>query len=57
MSMLLLLFLQEPATKTMSSFIVDDVADEKGEDGSDDEEDEFFESVCAICDNGGDLLW
>ncbi|KAI5674741.1 hypothetical protein M9H77_15105 [Catharanthus roseus] len=36
---------EEPTTKTMSSFIVDDVTDEKGEDGSDDEEDEFFESI------------
>ena len=29
--------------------------DEFGEDS--DGEDELFDSVCAICDNGGQLLW
>ncbi|CAH8358814.1 unnamed protein product [Eruca vesicaria subsp. sativa] len=40
-------------------FIVeDDSAVASNEDALDDEEDDddFFESVCAICDNGGDLL-
>ena len=23
----------------------------------DDEEEELFDTFCAICDNGGDLLW
>ncbi|KAL3508427.1 hypothetical protein ACH5RR_027828 [Cinchona calisaya] len=49
---------EEVGTTTKSSFIVDDVPneDDEGEDGSDDEEEDFFEHVCAICDNGGDIL-
>ncbi|XP_057473586.1 protein ENHANCED DOWNY MILDEW 2-like [Actinidia eriantha] len=40
---------------TKPSFIVeDDVIDEIEDD--DDEEDDLFDSVCAICDNGGDIL-
>lgn len=45
----------------MQSFIADDdEVDEIMEDDSGDESDEdsdLFDSVCAICDNGGDLLW
>lgn len=41
-------------------FIIDDM-DEDGinetEEVGSDEEEELFDSVCAICDNGGDLLW
>ncbi|CAI9088304.1 OLC1v1022604C1 [Oldenlandia corymbosa var. corymbosa] len=43
----------------MSDFIVDDACvemEEIDEDGSDAESDDIFEHVCAICDNGGDLL-
>lgn len=40
----------------MSNFIVDDVTEEAGEDSSGEEDEDFFESVCAICDNGGELL-
>ena len=41
---------------TKPGFIVeDDVIDEIEDD--DDEEDDLFDSVCAICDNGGDILW
>ncbi|XP_027127604.2 protein ENHANCED DOWNY MILDEW 2 isoform X1 [Coffea arabica] len=47
---------EEVGTTAKSSFIVDDVPDENGEDGSDDEDEDFFEHVCAICDNGGDIL-
>lgn len=43
--------------KTLSGFIVDDLGDETFEDGSDDDEDDQFESVCAICDNGGEIIW
>ncbi|XP_057466283.1 LOW QUALITY PROTEIN: protein ENHANCED DOWNY MILDEW 2-like [Actinidia eriantha] len=40
---------------TKPGFIVpDDVIDEIEDD--DDEEDDLFDSVCAICDNGGDIL-
>lgn len=44
------------------SFIVDDndidnySSDGIEEDDSDDDDD-LFDSVCAICDNGGDILW
>ena len=27
------------------------------EDDDDEEEEELFDTFCAICDNGGDLLW
>ena len=43
-----------------SKFLVTEESDEDlGEDGLDDseeEEDDLFDSVCAICDNGGELL-
>ncbi|KAF9666494.1 hypothetical protein SADUNF_Sadunf16G0235000 [Salix dunnii] len=44
---------------TMSTFIVDDVEDDNFEDLEEDEsndEDELFDSVCAFCDNGGNIL-
>ncbi|KAJ6423765.1 hypothetical protein OIU84_024691 [Salix udensis] len=44
---------------TMSAFIVDDVEDDNFEDLEEDEsndEDELFDSVCAFCDNGGNIL-
>lgn len=41
----------------MSNFIVDDVTEEAEEGSSGEEDEDFFESVCAICDNGGELLW
>lgn len=31
--------------------------DELEESDGSDEEDDLFDSVCAICDNGGDILW
>ncbi|KAJ6754103.1 PHD FINGER-CONTAINING PROTEIN [Salix purpurea] len=43
----------------MSAFIVDDVEDDNFEDLEEDEsndEDELFDSVCAFCDNGGNIL-
>nr|GMD38016.1 protein ENHANCED DOWNY MILDEW 2 isoform X1 [Ipomoea batatas] len=42
--------------KTLSEFIVDDLGDETFEDGSDEYEDDQFESVCAISDNGGEMI-
>ncbi|GLJ27023.1 hypothetical protein SUGI_0529760 [Cryptomeria japonica] len=44
-----------------AKFLVSDEESDRdfGEDGldeSDEEEDDLFDSVCAICDNGGDLL-
>ncbi|XP_022716813.1 protein ENHANCED DOWNY MILDEW 2 [Durio zibethinus] len=46
---------------SISGFIVDDVDDavdcpELDDSADDDDEDELFDSVCAFCDNGGDLL-
>ena len=44
----------------MSAFIVDDGEYDNFEDLEEDEsndEDELFDSVCAFCDNGGNLLW
>uniref|UniRef100_A0A5B7BGT9 Zinc finger PHD-type domain-containing protein n=1 Tax=Davidia involucrata TaxID=16924 RepID=A0A5B7BGT9_DAVIN len=47
---------EDVRTTANSGFIVDDdMIDEAEEDGSD-EEDELFDSVCSICDNGGELL-
>lgn len=43
-------------TTDMSGFIVDDVDDDTLDEEEDEEED-VFDSVCAFCDNGGDLLW
>lgn len=52
-----LLVLQAIGTMTKSGFLDDsEIVDEAEEDGSD-EEGELFDSVCAICDNGGELLW
>ncbi|XP_075669468.1 protein ENHANCED DOWNY MILDEW 2 [Castanea sativa] len=42
-------------TTDMSGFIVDDVDDDILDEEEDEEED-VFDSVCAFCDNGGDLL-
>ncbi|KAL6311060.1 hypothetical protein AAG906_011902 [Vitis piasezkii] len=67
---ILLTFLEEKPRKRKSfedvpttskpGFIVDymdeDGISETGEVGSDEEED-LFDSVCSMCDNGGDLLW
>ncbi|KAM7492749.1 hypothetical protein LguiA_035670 [Lonicera macranthoides] len=47
---------EDVGNKTMSGFITDDyMIDENEEDGSDEEAD-LFDSVCAICDNGGKIL-
>ncbi|XP_021638024.2 protein ENHANCED DOWNY MILDEW 2 isoform X2 [Hevea brasiliensis] len=69
-SKFLLAFLEEKPRKrklsdedvkatTVSAFIVDNVDDDILEDAVEDESDEvdeLFDSVCAICDNGGALL-
>lgn len=43
----------------MSGFIVDDVDDELLDEEDDDsnEAEDLFDSVCAFCDNGGNILW
>ncbi|KAM7498945.1 hypothetical protein LguiA_023359 [Lonicera macranthoides] len=47
---------EDIGTMTKSGFLDDsEIVDEAEEDGSD-EEGELFDSVCAICDNGGELL-
>ncbi|KAI3708139.1 hypothetical protein L2E82_37228 [Cichorium intybus] len=42
-------------TKDKDNFIVSD-SDEENDDESDDEEELLYDSVCAFCDNGGDIL-
>ena len=50
-------------TATKPSFIVDDTNVELqdddfiGKETEDSESDKHYDSVCAICDNGGGLLW
>lgn len=49
------------ASEVKQSFIaeddeVDEVRDTKGNE-SEEEDADLFDSVCSICDNGGDLLW
>ena len=58
--------LQNAEVTMKPSFIVDDMNDEYGdeeltieavEESESDDEDDGFETVCAICDDGGDLTW
>ncbi|CAK9163878.1 unnamed protein product [Ilex paraguariensis] len=51
-------FEEDAVTTVKSEFIVDDdMIDEPDEDGSDDDDaGDLFDSVCSICDNGGELL-
>lgn len=45
----------------MEEIVEEGIPDAPSNDDDDDEEDEedgdLFDSVCAICDNGGELLW
>ena len=36
---------------------IDDRDDNDEDEENDEDNDELFDSVCAICDNGGELLW
>ncbi|XP_010536700.1 PREDICTED: protein ENHANCED DOWNY MILDEW 2 [Tarenaya hassleriana] len=48
---------EDNAWDMVSNFIVeDDMTEDGDEDDMDDDDDDYFESVCAICDNGGELL-
>lgn len=53
---------EDVGTSKKSSFIVDDNSidvtymNEENQEESDDEEDDGFDYVCALCDNGGDIL-
>ncbi|XP_028065711.1 protein ENHANCED DOWNY MILDEW 2-like isoform X3 [Camellia sinensis] len=50
-------FDEDILTTAKAGFIVDDdMIDEFEEDDGSDEEEDLFDSVCSICDNGGDLL-
>lgn len=49
-------FSEDIGTTSKSDFIVDDDLIGENEDDMSDEEDNCFDSVCAICDNGGTLL-
>lgn len=54
-----LLIIQNVQATSISGFIVDDAVDVPeldDSDDNDDDDDELFDSVCAFCDNGGDLL-
>lgn len=43
---------------SISEFIVDDIIDDDEEEEEEDESEyNHFESLCAICDDGGELLW
>lgn len=42
------------------SFIVDDIKIEYEDDDNENESDvadDIYDTVCAICDNGGNLIW
>uniref|UniRef100_A0A5B7BBL9 Zinc finger PHD-type domain-containing protein n=1 Tax=Davidia involucrata TaxID=16924 RepID=A0A5B7BBL9_DAVIN len=47
---------QENRTIKKSKFIVDPDVDDDDDDECDENEDELFDSVCSLCDNGGELL-
>ncbi|KAL7186639.1 hypothetical protein ACSBR2_028381 [Camellia fascicularis] len=50
-------FDEDILTTAKAGFIVDDdMIDEFEEDDGSDEEEDLFDSVCSICDNGGELL-
>ncbi|XAR56751.1 Histone-lysine N-methyltransferase [Bertholletia excelsa] len=48
--------LYEGTSAARTRFIVDDDGTNEAEGDESDEEDDLFDSVCAICDNGGELL-
>lgn len=53
---------QEVKELARPEFIIDDdidtdAIDETVAEEESDEEDELFDSVCSLCDNGGELLW
>lgn len=50
---------QDIQATTKPRFIVDDSEDYMidVEDDSNDDDENLFDSVCAFCDNGGELLW
>jgi hypothetical protein len=49
------------APEVKQSFIAEDdemeERDTKGDESEEDDDADLFDSVCSICDNGGDLLW
>ncbi|CAA2998858.1 ENHANCED DOWNY MILDEW 2 [Olea europaea subsp. europaea] len=49
-------FSEDIGTPSKSDFIVDDDMIGENEDDTSDEEDNCFDTVCAICDNGGTLF-
>lgn len=55
-----LLYFQDAQRNVQPSFIVDDSDDEDMVDDAVEEEsddDDVFDSVCAFCDNGGNIIW
>lgn len=51
---------QDIQATTKPGFIVDDAEDymiDVEDESNDDDDDNLFDSVCAFCDNGGQLLW
>ena len=52
------LYFQDVQCTARPSFIVDDLDDEDMvDDAIEESDDDVFDSVCAFCDNGGNLLW
>lgn len=53
------LYFQDAQRNVQPSFIVDDSDDEDMVDHAVEEEsdDDVFDSVCAFCDNGGNIIW
>ena len=33
------------------------VAEDANNESDEEEDEDLFDSICAICDNGGDILW
>lgn len=50
-------FIYQVPSASMSTFIVDDTDDVVDGIEEDESEEEDYDTVCAFCDNGGDLLW
>ena len=52
------MIIQSVRATSISGFIVDDAVygPEQDDSNDDDDDDELFDSVCAFCDNGGELL-
>ena len=48
---------QDVGNTSRPAFIVENDMIDEDEEFESDEEEDLFDSVCSICDNGGELLW